>query len=124
MSARVFIRPSVAHLSLGVFADLSRHVVGALDERAGDVVIIHRDDGERDQEVNQEDHHRVDLRMHLIGQRVGHAVHEGDVSVVPVTLRGEETRRRGEEGKEKRRGDRGEKETRREGEERKGEKER
>lgn len=80
-----------SYLSLGVFADLARHVVGALDERAGDVVIIHRDDGERNQEVHQEDHHRVDLRMHLIGQRVRHAVHKGDV--VSVTLRGEETRK-------------------------------
>lgn len=85
------IHAFTAHLSLGVFAELARHVVGALDERAGDVVVVDRDDGQRNQEVNQEDHHRVDLRMHLIGQRVGHAVHEGHVSVVSVTLR----RRRG-----------------------------
>lgn len=77
--------------------------MGALDERAGDVVVIHRDDGQRDQEVNQEDHHRVNLGMHLIGQRVGHAVHKGDVSVVPVTLREERGEQRG--GQEARKGD-------------------
>lgn len=81
----------LTHLSLGVFADFARHVVGALDQRTGDVVVIHRDDGQRDQEVHQEDHHGVDLRVHLIGQRVRHTVHEGDVSVVSVALRGEET---------------------------------
>ena len=85
-----FIHSSGGHLSLGVLADLPRHVVGALHQRAGDVVVIHRDDGERDQEVNQEDHHRVDLWMHLIGQRVRNAVQKGDVGVIPVTLRGEE----------------------------------
>lgn len=69
-------------------ADLARHVVGAPDERAGDVVIKHGDDGQRDQEVDQENHHRVDLRVQLIGHRVRHAVHEGDVGVVSVTLRG------------------------------------
>lgn len=64
--------------------------MGAPDERPGDVVVIHGDDGQRDQEVHQEDHDGVDLRMHLIGQRVRHAVHKGDVNVVSVTLRGEE----------------------------------
>lgn len=92
-----------------MFAELARHVVGALDERAGDVVVVDRDDGQRDQEVNQEDHHRVDLRMHLIGQRVGHAVHEGHVGVVSVTLR--KRRRKEEEGRK------GEEEERKEKEE-------
>ena len=73
-------------------ADFTRHVVGALDERAGDVEVIHRDDGQRDEKIDQEDHHGLDLRMHLIGQRVGHAVHEGDVHVVPVALREQEAR--------------------------------
>lgn len=45
-----------AHLSPGVLTDFPRHVVGALHERSGDVVIIHRDDDQRNQEVNQEDH--------------------------------------------------------------------
>lgn len=84
-----------------MFADFARHVVGAPDECAGDVVVIHRDDGQRDQEVHQEDHHRVNLRVHLIGQRVRHAVHEGDVIVVSVTLRGEEGRGDKETGDER-----------------------
>lgn len=45
-----------AHLSPGVLTDFTRHVVGALHERSSDVVIIHRDDDQRNQEVNQEDH--------------------------------------------------------------------
>lgn len=45
-----------AHLSPGVLLDFTRHVVGALHERSSDVVIIHRDDDQRNQEVNQEDH--------------------------------------------------------------------
>lgn len=85
------------HLSLGVLADLPRHVMRALDERPGDVVVIHRDDGQRDQEVDQEDHHRVDLGMHLIGQRVGDAVDEGHVGVVSVALRRQEEERNGGE---------------------------
>lgn len=48
---------SSSHLSLGVLADFPRHVMGTLDERAGNVVVVHRDDGQRDEEVNQEDHH-------------------------------------------------------------------
>lgn len=88
---------SSSHLSLGVLADFPWHVMGTLDERAGNVVVVHRDDGQRDEEVNQEDHHWVDLRMHLIGQRVGHAVHKGDICVVPVTLRGNKERKLGKE---------------------------
>lgn len=81
------MHPSTADLSLGVLADFPGHVVGALDQRPGDVVVVNGDDGQRDQKVNQEDHHWVDLWMHLIGQRVRHAVHKGDVGVVTVTLR-------------------------------------
>lgn len=44
------------HLSPGVVTDFPRHVVGALHERLSDVVIIHRDDDQRNQEVDQEDH--------------------------------------------------------------------
>ena len=68
-----------SYLSLGVLADLSRHVMSTLDERAGNVVVVNRDDAQRNQEVHQEDHDRVDLRMHLIGQGVGHTVHEGHI---------------------------------------------
>lgn len=65
-----------------MLADLSRHVVRALDERPCDVVIINRDDGQRNQEVHQEDHDRVDLRVHLVGHRIRDAVGEGDVGAV------------------------------------------
>lgn len=79
---------SDAHLSPGVVTDFPRHVVGALHERASDVVIIDGDDDQRKQEVDQEDQDRVDLWVHLIGHRIRHAVHEGGVGVVSVTLRG------------------------------------
>lgn len=77
------------HLSPGVLADLPWHVVGAPHECASDVVVVDGDDDQRKQKVNQEDQDRVDLRMHLIGQRVRHTVPEGDVGIVPVTLRGD-----------------------------------
>lgn len=79
--------PKDAHLSPGVLAELPWHVVGAPHECASDVVVVDGDDDQRKQEVDQEDQDRVDLRMHLIGQRVRHAVPEGDVGIVPVTLR-------------------------------------
>lgn len=82
-------RLNQAHLSPGVVPDFPRHVVGALHERASDVVIIDRDDDQRKQEVDQEDQERVDLWVHLIGHRVRHAVHEGGVGAVPVALRGD-----------------------------------
>ena len=83
-----------------MLADLARHVVRAADEGACDVEVVHGDDAERDEEVHQKDHHRVDLGVHLIGERVRHAVHEGHVTAV--------TLRRGDMGGE--RGRRGERE--------------
>lgn len=77
-------------LSLGVLANFARHVVRTPDERACDVVVVDGDDSQRNQEVDQEDHHRVDLRVHLVGQRVRHAVDESHVGVLPLALNGEE----------------------------------
>lgn len=71
--------------------------MGTLDQRASNVVVIHGDDSQRDQKVNKEDHHRVDLRMHLIGHWVWHAVHKGDIHVVPVTLGRQKTKREKDE---------------------------
>lgn len=82
----------VRDLSLGVLADFARHVVRTPDERACDVVVVDGDDSQRNQEVDQEDHHRVDLWVHLIGQRVWHAVDESHVGVLPLALNGEEGR--------------------------------
>lgn len=87
---RVCVCVFVRDLSLGVLADFAWHVVRTPDERACDVVVVDGDDSHWNQKVDQEDHHRVDLRVHLIGQWVRHAVDESHVGVLPLALNGEE----------------------------------
>lgn len=76
----------VRDLSLGVLANFPRHVMRASDERARNVVVVDGDDNQRNQEVDQEDHDRVDLGVCLIGQWVGDAVDQSHVGVLPLSL--------------------------------------
>lgn len=80
----------VTYLSLSVLTDLPRHVVSTLDQRPGDVVVVHRDDPQGNQEVHQEYEDRVDLGMHLIGEGIGHTGGEGHVLVLDVYYLGED----------------------------------
>lgn len=65
--------PGSSYLSFWVLTNLTWHIVSTLDKCPGDVVVVNRYNAQRDEEVDQEYHNRVNLGMHLVGERIWHA---------------------------------------------------
>ncbi len=57
--------PENSYLSFGVLTNLTWHIVSTLDKRLCDVIVINRDNAQRDEEVDEEYHNGVNLGMHL-----------------------------------------------------------
>lgn len=47
---------SSSHLSFGVLANLAGHVVSTLDKCPCDVIVVDRDNAQRNEEVDEENH--------------------------------------------------------------------
>lgn len=73
--------PGNSYLSFGVLTNLTWHVVSTLDKRLRDVVVVNRDNAQRDEEVDEEYHNWVNLGMHLVGEWIRHTSGERRVLV-------------------------------------------
>lgn len=73
--------PGISYLSFGVLTNLTWHIVSTLDKRLRDVVVVNRDNAQRDEEVDEEYHNGVNLGMHLVGEWIRHTSGERHVLI-------------------------------------------